>query len=63
MMAPMAELFAGTVTLLFTDIEGSTRRPEGLGDAYADALAELRRRRCRSPRKTRRPNLEEERSP
>ena len=39
----MAELFAGTVTLLFTDIEGSTQLLEGLGDAYADALAEHRR--------------------
>jgi class 3 adenylate cyclase len=43
MMAAMAELFAGTVTLLFTDIEGSTRLLASLGDAYADALAEHRR--------------------
>jgi class 3 adenylate cyclase len=33
----------GTVTLLFTDIEGSTRLLERLGDAYADALAGHRR--------------------
>jgi class 3 adenylate cyclase len=29
----------GTVTLLFTDIEGSTKLLERLGDAYGDALA------------------------
>ena len=35
---------AGTVTLLFTDIEGSTRLLRELGtSAYADALAEHRR--------------------
>src|SRR3954447_21251462 len=35
---------AGTVTLLFTDIEGSTRLLRELGtDGYADALAEHRR--------------------
>ena len=33
----------GTVTLLFTDIEGSTRLLHELGDGYADALAEHRR--------------------
>jgi predicted ATPase/class 3 adenylate cyclase len=33
----------GTVTLLFTDIEGSTRLLHELGDAYADVLAEHRR--------------------
>jgi predicted ATPase/serine/threonine protein kinase/DNA-binding CsgD family transcriptional regulator len=32
----------GTVTLLFTDIEGSTRLLERLGDSYADVLAECR---------------------
>ena len=32
----------GTVTLLFTDIEGSTRLLERLGDRYADVLAECR---------------------
>src|SRR5215216_6837618 len=36
----MAELPSGTVTLLFTDIEGSTRLLHALGgDRYADALA------------------------
>jgi predicted ATPase/class 3 adenylate cyclase len=37
------ELPAGTVTFLFTDIEGSTRLLGELGDGYADALAEHRR--------------------
>jgi predicted ATPase/class 3 adenylate cyclase len=39
----MAELPAGTVTLLFTDIEGSTKLLQELGDRYADVLAEHRR--------------------
>lgn len=40
----MRELPAGTVTFLFTDVEGSTRLLEELGDdAYAEALAEHRR--------------------
>jgi predicted ATPase/class 3 adenylate cyclase len=34
---------SGTVTFLFTDIEGSTRLLHELGDAYADALALHRR--------------------
>ena len=35
---------SGTVTFLFTDIEGSTRLLHSLGpDAYADALADHRR--------------------
>ena len=34
-----ADLPAGTVTFLFTDIEGSTRLLHELGDAYADELA------------------------
>jgi predicted ATPase/class 3 adenylate cyclase/Tfp pilus assembly protein PilF len=35
---------SGTVTLVFTDVEGSTRLLEGLGtDAYRDALGEHRR--------------------
>jgi class 3 adenylate cyclase len=33
----------GTITLLFTDIEGSTRLLHLLGDQYADALAACRR--------------------
>jgi Adenylate and Guanylate cyclase catalytic domain len=37
------ELPTGTVTFLFTDIEGSTRLLHELGDAYADALAEHRK--------------------
>ena len=38
------DLPTGTVTFLFTDIEGSTRLLHALGpDAYADALAEHRR--------------------
>ena len=38
------ELPAGTVTFLFTDIEGSTRLLRELGpDRYAEALAEHRR--------------------
>ena len=40
----MTELPRGTVTFLFTDIEGSTRLLEELGaDEYANALAEHRR--------------------
>jgi predicted ATPase/class 3 adenylate cyclase len=37
------ELPSGTVTLLFTDIEGSTRLLHELGDRYAEALADHRR--------------------
>ena len=39
----MRGLPSGTVTLLFTDIAGSTRLLEELGEHYADALAEHRR--------------------
>jgi predicted ATPase/class 3 adenylate cyclase len=39
----MRDLPTGTVTFLFTDIEGSTRLLHELGPAYADALAEHRR--------------------
>ena len=39
----MAELPTGTVTLLFSDIEGSTRLLERLGDRYVEVLAEHRR--------------------
>ncbi|TMM02914.1 MAG: hypothetical protein E6G02_10425 [Actinobacteria bacterium] len=39
----MAELPTGTVTFLFTDIEGSTRLLQELGDGYAAVLAEHRR--------------------
>jgi predicted ATPase/class 3 adenylate cyclase/Tfp pilus assembly protein PilF len=38
-----AELPTGTVTFLFSDIEGSTRLLQELGDGYAEALAEHRR--------------------
>ena len=39
----MRELPSGTVTFLFTDIEGSTRLLQELGDEYATVLAEHRR--------------------
>ena len=39
----MSGLPGGTVTLLFTDIEGSTRILHELGDRYGDVLAEHRR--------------------
>src|ERR1700751_4360277 len=39
----MAELPTGTVTLLFSDIEGSTRLLQRIGDAYAGVLADQRR--------------------
>ncbi|HZE28730.1 MAG TPA: NB-ARC domain-containing protein [Gaiellaceae bacterium] len=38
----MAELPTGTVTLLFTDIEGSTRLLQRAGDAYAGLLSQHR---------------------
>ncbi len=38
----MRNLPTGTVTLLFTDIEGSTRLLTRLGERYADVLAEYR---------------------
>jgi predicted ATPase/class 3 adenylate cyclase len=38
----MGELPTGTVTLLFTDVEGSTRLLHLLGERYADVLAECR---------------------
>jgi DNA-binding NarL/FixJ family response regulator/class 3 adenylate cyclase len=39
----MSDLPAGTVTLLFTDVEGSTKLVHELGDAYAGVLADHRR--------------------
>ena len=39
----MKGLPTGTVTFLFTDIEGSTRLLQQLRDAYADVLVECRR--------------------
>ena len=38
----MPNLPTGTVTLLFTDIEGSTRLLQQLGQQYADVLADCR---------------------
>ena len=38
----MRNLPTGTVTLLFTDIDGSTRLLTRLGERYADVLAEYR---------------------
>jgi predicted ATPase/class 3 adenylate cyclase/DNA-binding CsgD family transcriptional regulator len=38
----MADLPTGTLTLLFTDIEGSTRLHQQLGNRYASVLAECR---------------------
>jgi len=42
----MGALPTGTVTFLFTDIEGSTRLLEHLGDRYADALTQYRHLLC-----------------
>src|SRR5438874_3447227 len=42
-MSASSHLPSGTVTFLFTDIEGSTRLLHELGGSYADALAEHRR--------------------
>src|SRR5919197_4108566 len=39
----MSDLPQGTVTLLFTDVEGSTKFVHELGDAYAGVLADHRR--------------------
>jgi class 3 adenylate cyclase len=41
--AVTSRLPTGTVTFLFTDVEGSTRLLQELGDEYADILAEHRR--------------------
>jgi class 3 adenylate cyclase len=40
----MRELARGTVTFLFTDIEGSTRLLQELGDGYAGAPGGCRSR-------------------
>src|SRR4029453_2405028 len=42
-VCPAVSLPLGTVTLLFTDIEGSTRLLQELGEEYADVLADHRR--------------------
>ena len=39
----MSELPSGTVTFLFTDIEGSTRLLTQMGDSYAEVLEQQRR--------------------
>jgi len=39
----ITELPSGTVTFLFTDIEGSTRLIKQLRDRYGDALADQQR--------------------
>jgi len=38
----LTELPEGTVTLLFTDVEGSTRLLQRVGDAYGDLLEQHR---------------------
>lgn len=40
---PVAQLPGGTVTFVFTDIEGSTRLLHRLGDRYAETLAQHRK--------------------
>ena len=42
----LKNLPTGTVTFLFTDIEGSTRLLQQLKEAYADVLVECRRLIC-----------------
>jgi class 3 adenylate cyclase len=42
-MCALRQLPAGTITLLFTDIEGSTQVLHELGDSYGEVLAEHRR--------------------
>src|SRR4029450_11842901 len=42
-VCPDVSLPHGTVTLLFTDIEGSTRLLQELGEEYVDVLADHRR--------------------
>jgi class 3 adenylate cyclase len=42
-LAVESQLPAGTVTFLFTDIEGSTQLMRQLGEGYADVLADHRR--------------------
>ncbi len=37
----MTELPTGTVTFLFSDLEGSTRHLQDLGDEFDDVLVEL----------------------
>jgi len=44
------DLPTGTVTFLFTDVEGSTRLLHELGDAYADVRGNMTRRLPRVPK-------------
>src|SRR5919201_3297587 len=41
-LCPVSSLPSGTVTFLFTDIEGSTALLQALGDGYADVLRQER---------------------
>jgi len=43
MRVAVAELPTGTVTLLFSDVDGSTELVKGLGERYGDVLADHRR--------------------
>jgi hypothetical protein len=43
MVVPVAQLPNGTVTLLFSDVDGSTELVKRLGERYGDVLAEHRR--------------------
>jgi len=43
MQVPVTELPTGTVTLLFSDVDGSTALVKSLGERYGDVLAEHRR--------------------
>jgi class 3 adenylate cyclase len=47
----MAVLPGGTVTFLFTDIEGSTKLLQELGDAYGDVVRDHRRLLREHPRR------------
>ena len=52
--SPHVDASAGTVTFVFTDIEGSTRLLQQLGDAYADVAARPPPHRARGVRRARR---------
>lgn len=42
-MRRMAQLPSGTVTFVFTDLEGSTALVKELGDGYGEVLSQHRR--------------------